>query len=111
MFPYKNAYIYLHEEQIYTFLYIKLTKERLANALLTYVENEEKPYLSVFFDPDGRDFLGRLSSEEINQLIEECSMKNILTTTYDEMIKSFPNLSREIYNNCRDLCKSQLDKY
>lgn len=111
MIPDKDAYIYLYQEQFYTFFYIKLTRELLQTTLSIYIEDDEKPYLSVFFGPDGRDYLGRLSCEEICKLIEDCPMKNILTTEYDDLIKFYPSLSRETYNMCRDLCKTQLDNY
>ena len=111
MIPDKDAFIYLYQEQFYLFLYVKLTRELLQSALLTYIEDDEKPYLSIFFDPDGRDYLGRLSYEEICKLIEDCPMKNLLTTEYDDSIKYYPSLSSETYNRCRDLCKSQLDNY
>ena len=108
MIPEKDAYIYLNEDNINIFLYIKLTKERLQNALLTYVDTDEKPYLCVFFDEDYRDYLGRGNEKEIKKMIEECSMKNILTTSYDELILSFNNLSRGLYEEIKSTCEKQL---
>ena len=38
-------------------------------------------------------------------------MKKLLTTEYDDLIKIYSSLSRDTYNRCKELCKTQLDNY
>lgn len=106
----KGAYIYYNS--IYNcnslFLYIKLTKEELKNALpISYKEDSNNEYLGVIFI-NGRDYLGQNNYENISQFIENNKMIDIFSTCYTDCSYILKNLTEEEYNDFLNFSKNQL---
>ena len=68
----KNAYFFFRDNQLYRFLYIKLKPTNMAKALpITYESDDDKCYITVIFDPDGRDYLCQCNESEIKNIVKE----------------------------------------
>ena len=73
-----GAYLYIHENQIYHFIYIKTTFENVKKLFLADSTVLIKPFICIFYDPYGDNYLGHLEKSEIKSLIRDNKMINIL---------------------------------
>lgn len=104
----KASYIFMDDEKIHRFMYFKLSKKQLQEALpISYQDNTSKNYLTVVFDEDGRDFLGQATYDEILELINKYQMTNLLEGSFDKIKNDF-NLGSQELQNMIDFARNQL---
>jgi hypothetical protein len=108
MNPNSNGYVFLNENKIYDYLYLKLSPEKLQKALPISYENDiNKSYLTAIF-ANGRDYLGQLSFEEIKEAVQKNNMVSILDNDYEYVKTCVPNLSLEDYEGKKTFFTNQL---
>ena len=104
----KASYIFMDNQKMHRFMYIKLSKKQLQEALpITYQDNPSKNYLTVVFDEDGRDFLGQATYGEILELVNKYQMTNLLEEPFDTIKNDF-NLGSQELQNMIDFARNQL---
>lgn len=102
-----NGYVFLNDNKIYDYLYLKLSPEKLKKALpLSYENNTEKSYLTAVF-ANGRDYLGQSSFQEVEAAIQKMDMVSILDNDYDYVKTRIPSLSLDEYNMKKSFCEQQ----
>lgn len=104
----KASYIFMDNQKMHRFVYFKLSKKQLQEALpITYQDNPSKNYLTVVFDEDGRDFLGQATYGEILELVNKYQMTNLLEEPFDKIKNDF-NLGSHELQNMIDFARNQL---
>lgn len=105
----KGAYIFQDKEKrVFNFLYFKLDQEEMRKALpITYDNDENRNYLLVTFDPDGRDYLGQQSWERVQEIISNNDMINLISTQWEELPEEF-KIEKQEYLNMVSLAQEQL---
>ena len=94
---YKRQFIYKHNDEIYHFVYIKITQEKLNDLFTTNKESIHQAYVCIFFDSNNKYYTGYLNKNEIQQLISQSYMINLLDNNYDYLKTVFPKLTKEKY--------------
>ena len=103
-----NGFIFLDNNKIYEYLYMKLSPERLQNALaISYVDDINRPYLTALFD-EGHDYLGQSSYEDIKEIIKKKNMVSIIDNDYEYVKEKIPQLDLEEYESKRNFFMSQI---
>jgi len=109
MDPNSNGYVFLKDNKVYDYLYLKLSPEKLQKALpISYEKNTNKSYLTVVFD-NGRDYLGQSTYEEVKDAVQKMNMISILDNDYEYVNTHIPNLSLEDYKRKQIFCKNQFN--
>jgi len=109
MNTYSNGFIFLNNNKIYDYLYLKLSPEKLKKALIiSYKSDATKPYLTVVFD-DGRDYLGQSSYEDIKKIVKKMNMVSLIDNDYEYVKEKIPDLNQEEYESKKNFFMSQLD--
>ena len=101
----KDSMIYLHKNKLHYLIY-KKTPEHLLVPKNQYIH---KPYLCVFYDPDNQHYLGQLDKDEMFELIDRCNMTSILSNAFDDLVKIYPILKRENYQEIYEISIEQLE--
>ena len=117
----RGAFIFYNNSNILTFLYKKMSEEELKRALpISYNSSKSQfdsckdkleCYITVFFDENGRDYIGKSSKETIDNTIirlEIYQLSNLLDETYEEIKIKIPNLDSDFYNNQKTFAIEQL---
>ena len=106
----KGAYIYFDNtsKTNVLFLYMKLSKQDLANALpISYKEDDKNTYLGALFI-NGQDYVGQTNHIDIIDNINTNNMTNILINNYNTVHDKLKNLDKLEFNNFVSFAKKQL---
>lgn len=111
--PEKDSFIYKHNNDIYHFVYTKISKEQFNNLFITHKVSESisNPYICIFFDPNNKCYIGHLTEDEIQQLILQSDMINLLDNDFEYLNKLFPILTKEKYQEKLSLTKEQFEYF
>lgn len=109
--PDNDSFLYMNEKELFHFIYMKANKEQILRTFLTNNPDFFKPYVCVFFDETGRDYLGHLNQDEIRELINSCNMKNILENDYETLKTHFPSLTKPEYERKVAFTKDQIKSF
>ncbi len=104
----KGAYLYYdnHYKTHILFIYIKLSKDKLKNAVFP-PDDPKNIYITASF-VNGIDYVGHDSYENIKMMINDAHMINILTHNYKEVHKTLRNLEVAEFNEHVSFSKEQL---
>lgn len=109
--PDNNSFLYTHENGLFHFIYMKATNEQRLKIFLTDAPEYFKPYMCVFFDSDGREYLGHLNADEICELIDRCDMKELLNNNYETIKSHFPALTTSDFEEKVAFTKYQFESF
>ncbi len=106
----KGAYLYYDDmrKTNVLFLYMKLSKNKLKNALPSDDIDPKNTYLTGSF-VDGTDYIGQGSYKNIIEEINNRHMINILTKDYKEVHKTLQSLKISEFNDHVSFAKKQFE--
>ena len=94
-----GAYLYLNQNRLYHFIYIKTTLHTAKKVFTTQDISLIKSFICVFYDDEGNNYLGHLNKDEIQELIKHCNMINILENyNNNNILLNYFNLSENDFN-------------
>lgn len=99
----KDIYIYLHNSDIYKFIYVDVARKRLESILEKKINSDKKIYLCVFFDNRDKEYIGYLNEKEIISLVKNNSMISLLENSFEKLKQDFNNLTEKIYDKLKIL--------